>query len=222
MDPFESQLETPNYPSQNLVYSFADTPYDRNLELHELFHTFHAYISRIRSTLTVETQIVHLNALDETLQWASVGFNPDFETSHPSTLLLLAILQKIYELLRKYVEGEHLRIDAEQIVIPHGQVHVSLEKKAEQLKLTSGEVDRVEQFLHDIQRDVNRATEFASELDKMLISAEIWSDYLAAVIFILSPRTVDEVNESVQMALEKIKSSLEPSHGNGCVPPPLC
>jgi len=194
----------------------ADTPYDRNLEFHELFRTFRAYIARIRSTLTAEVQRVHLNALDEMLQWVSVGFSPDLETSHTCTLLFLAILLKIYELLRQCVEREQLGVEAKiGDIIPHGQVHVSLEKKAAQLKLKSGEVEAVEDLLHEIQRDINQAIEGTTEPDEMLIGSEIWSKYLAAVVFILSPRSIDDLNESVQMAMERIKTSLARPPRNG-------
>jgi hypothetical protein len=192
----------------------TDIGYGRKIVLQQVFRACHQYIAAIRLSVEASTQLLHLDGLDETLQWASVQLCSRVDTSHPLTLLFLHILENISELLWQYVDDEcpglselpkGLKSQVSESVLSHEKAHVFFKRMAEELVVDANESARLKTYVHTVQRDINQASENAAALEKVLIGTEMWSDQLAALALLLSPRYVDGLKDSVQMALEGIK-----------------
>jgi hypothetical protein len=180
-------------------------PYHCNLELEQVFEACHAYITAIRKSTKVETILSHLDGVDETLQWAT-QFTSNEDIPQPCSFLLIVILQQIYEHLRRYVDSQNVSLEFSRAsAVPHGQVHVSLEKLAEHIEIQVDEAEMIEEYGFHIQREVHQATESSSVLEKVVVAVEIWTNQLAALTLYCYPRYIDGVKDSVQMALEDIR-----------------
>lgn len=183
-------------------------------DLAEVFHACHIYIQEIRGSPEAVTLSPHLDILDETFQWASVQFWPNQQNA---SLLLVSILQRMYELLRRSAEEQDLTIFAPSSLPPvqppdlvsHGQVHVLLENVVDGLDIQSEDRERIEEYVERVQQEINRATRKTVSLEKTLTGLEIWSDQLAALTLYVAPRFVEDLKSSVGIALAGIKNLLD-------------
>ena len=195
------------------------------LDLAQIFYACHVYIATIRDSMQSERELSHIDLADETLRWVSAQLSSNSVISHTTTLLLLHVLQNFYELLRDYSDTTQMTLytltSAREAIlkgiITHGQVHATVEQIADQLTVAPTEDQRVDDYVHSVQRDIDQATEQATPLDKVLIASEIWTDQLAALALLVCPRSVNELKDSVRIALEGIRRVLEPKE-NGFHP----
>jgi len=194
-------------------------PYHRKIELSQIFQACHVYLSAIRKSLKAEELVPYLDAIDETLQWVLFQFSPTADISPECSLLFLILLPKVYESLRQYVETEDLALyQLESIhkttpnspsLISHGEVHVAVEKIAEQVPVTAVDAARIETFVYQILGNIHVATKNSPPLEQTIVAIEMWSNHLAALALYISPRGTSGYKDSVQAALKDIQKLLD-------------
>lgn len=188
-------------------------PYHHNLELEQVFHSCHVYISLLRESPGADKIVSHVDALDETLQWMSIQFTSNHNISASCSLLLILILQEVYDVLRRYFDPESLTVEQESgrlvRVVPPGQVLVSFEKMAEGLDVTVTDRERIENYMFRLQSEVHQATEATASLKKAVVAEEIWCNQLAALALYCYPRYLDSVKDSTKMALQELRHLFE-------------
>ena len=199
MDTDEARKESPN--------EIVKTPSGSLADLEQVFQSCHAYALAIRDSVPSEDDVMHLNYVDQTLRWVSSQLSSSAGGSPRQILLLLFMLQDFYELLRTYVDSMELHV--ERNIVEHGQIHVILEQIADQLELTYDGMERVNRYIHSVQRDIIQAGEQTSPIEKIVIGSEIWVDQLAALVLCISPRYIEELKDSVNIAIEEIKCALD-------------
>ena len=151
--------------------------------------------------------------LDETLQWMSTQFTSNHNISASCSLLLILILQEVYEVLRRYFDPECLILKQESAspvrVVPPGQVLVSFEKLAERLDVPVTDKEKIENYMFRLQIEVHQATEATESLKKAVVAEEIWCNQLAALALYCYPRYLDGVKDSTKMALQELRRLFE-------------
>jgi len=125
--------------------SLSNVPYHHNFDLQQLFDTCRVYIidleQRFWSNVYSPALSQRLKVPKEVLKTVSAHFCCSDDISDESSYILVLMLQKMYELLRHAVDFNSSQTGIIDIsppdppefltVIPHGQVHISLEKLAE-------------------------------------------------------------------------------------------
>jgi hypothetical protein len=194
-------------------------PYHHNIDVQQVFHACDVYLNTIRKSGKLESISPYIDVVGESLLWASIQFCSRESIPDRCSLLLLHILQKVYELLRKYVDAEIL-INLDDIglhaesrtflgVIPHGQVHVSMEKLAENLDVIDADVERIEDYLHYIKKEIHQATKHTTSSETVLIAAEMWTNQLIGLALYVSQEDMEGFKDSVKLAFESISQLLE-------------
>ena len=194
-------------------------PYHHNIELSQVFHACHVYIAAIRKSPKAEKLFPYLDAIDETLQWVLFHFSSKSDIAPECSLLFLLLLPKVYESLRQYVETQHLPLEEHENVetesakpstlIPHGQVHVWLEKMVEQVPIQAADAARIENFTYQVLGNIHVATKNTPLFEKTIVAVEMWSNHLAALALYISPRDTSRYKDSVQLALKDIQQLLD-------------
>lgn len=197
-----------------------DIPYNQSLNLRQVFHLCHSYITLLRKFPEAETILSHIDAVDETLQWVSSQFCSSQNIPASCSLMLILILQEVYELLRRYADSECLTSSEQSTsptkFLPHGHVFMSLEKLAEERDLPAKEKEIIEEYMFHIQKDIHQATtSTVSTLRKLIVAVELWSDQLAALTLHCYPRYTEGLKDSTQMALGDIKRLFNGSWTSG-------
>ena len=190
-------------------------PYHHNLELEQVFDSCHSYIALVRESSGTESILSHIDFLDETLQWCSTQLTSNRDIAPSCSLLLILILQELYEVLRRFVDLESLTIKQDSAsVVPPGQVLVSLEKLAEHLDVPVVDREKIEKYMFRLQGEVHHAIEAMVSLKKVVIAAEIWCNQLAALTLYCYPRYLRSVKDSTKMAFEEVKRLFETTNIN--------
>lgn len=194
-------------------------PYDHNVDIQQIFHACDVYLTTIRKSDKLESMSSYIDVVNESLLWASLQFCSCESILDRCSLLLLHVLQEVYELLRKYVDAEKL-INLDDVglytesrtflgVIPHGQMHVSLEKLAEKLDVDDAEAEQIEEYLHHIKKEIHHATKQSAPTETVLIAAEMWTNQLTGLALYISQSDMEGLKDSVKLAFENIRQLLE-------------
>ena len=205
--------------------SIGDIPYHHNLDLQQLFDTCRVCVFAIEQALHSSSQrpvvFRRLEEVDDTLKSIAAQFcSPPSSVSNRSSYLLILILQQVYESLRHYIETRcspvsnviEFSSDTGVVVlkmIPHGQVHVSIEKLAEKLDITDDEADQLEEFVYQLHRRIVRETRYTSPLERIVSATEMWTDQFVALSLYSFSRTKVHVPDSVRSALNNVREVLE-------------
>jgi hypothetical protein len=201
--------------------TLVGVPYHHNLTFQQLFDTCGINLAVIEQSLYSTSHHVaqrRINNLSLILNNVSTEFQA--RVADESSFLLLLILQKLYETLQLYIEKEdvpfpkHFEVIQQGgptglLGIPHGQVHVSLEKLVAKLTVTDDESERIEEFVYQVHRRIGRNTKNTSALEKTVLSAELWGTYLRALAIYVHPRGTTKFTGAVHEALDEIKRLLE-------------
>jgi hypothetical protein len=201
--------------------AFVGLPFHHNLSFQQLFNTCNVSLAVIEQSLYSTSHCVtqrRINNISLTLNNASTEFH--IKVPDESSYLLLLIIQKLYETLQLYIEKENVPFPkcfkvvrqggpTGLLGIPHGQVHVSLEKLVAKLTVTDDESERIEEFVYQVHRRIGRNIKDTSALEKTVLSAEMWSTYLKALATYIHPRGTTKMTDAVQEAFDEIKQLLE-------------
>ena len=200
-------------PDHNTKKDPKAIPYHQNLELEQVFHSCHVYITLLRQSPAADKIVSHIDAFDETLQWTSTQFTSNQNISASCSLLLILILQEVYEVLRRYFDPESSVVEQESAspikVVPPGQVLVSFEKLAKHLDVPLNDRENIENYMFRLQSEVHQATEATASLKKTVVTEEIWCNQLAALALYCYPRYLDSVKDSTKMALQELRRLFE-------------
>lgn len=204
-------------------------PFHHNLTFQQLFDTCGISLAVIEQSLYSTSHHVlqrRINNVSLTLNTVASEFHS--KVTDEVSYLLLLILQKLYEILQIYIEKESVpfpkHFEAVQqggptglLGIPHGQVHVSLEKLVAKLTILDDESERIEEFVYQVHRRIGRSTKNTSVLEKTVLSAEMWGEYLKALTAYAHPEHATRITSTVQEDLDEIRRLLEMKE-LGCVP----
>ena len=217
----------PNIPDTNRERrkSVEEIPYHHNLDLQQLFDTCRVCVFAVEQSLHSTTQrpvlFRRLEEVDDTLKSIAAQFsNPPAKVSDTCSYLLILVLQQVYETLRHYIEtrcppvSNVIEFSSESgivvlNVIPHGQVHVSIEKLAERLDITDDEADQLEEFVYQLHRRIVRETKYTSPLERIVSATERWTDQFVAISLYSFPRAKVHLPDSVRSALNTVRQVLE-------------
>jgi hypothetical protein len=129
--------------------------------------------------------------------------------------LVLLFLRELYESIRHYIV---LECDSEPVVTgvvsaPHtlspGQVSISLDKEVQKLRLSDDMIERIEQFVNTLHREVTRKTRNTSPKERVVETVKFWIDQIDALSRYAFPELGDDVVESVNHALKGIREVLD-------------
>jgi len=205
--------------------SIGEIPYHHNLDLQQLFDTCRVCVFAVEQSLRSSTErpvlFRRLEEVDDTLKSVATQFStPPTKVSDNCAYLLILVLQQVYESLRHYIETRcspvsnviEFTSEAGIVVlkmIPHGQVHVSIEKLAELLDITDDEADQLEEFVYQLHRRIVRETKYTSPLERIVSATEMWTDQFLALSLYSFPRAKIHLPDSVRSALNTVKEVLE-------------
>lgn len=220
MDP---PLLSPQETTRTGRKSVEEIPYHHNLDLQQLFDTCRVCVYAVEQSLHTSTQrpvlFRRLEELDDILKSIATQFSTAQVPDYYAYLLVL-VLQRVYETLRQYIEtrcspvSDVIEFTSEAGIvvlkmIPHGQVHVSIEKLVEQLDITDDEASQLEEFVYQLHRRIVRETKYTSPLDRVVSSTEMWTDQFVALSLYSFPRTKMHLHDSIKASLSAIKEVLE-------------
>ena len=205
--------------------SIGEIPYHYNLDLQQLFDTCAVCVFAVEESLRSSTErpvlFRRLEEVNDTLKTVATQFSTPIATvSDNCKYLLILVLQQVYESLRHYIEtrcspvSNVIEFTSEGGIvvlklIPHGQVHVSIEKLAELLDITEDEADQLEEFVYQLHRRIVRETKYTSPLERIVSATEMWMDQFVALSLYSFPRAKIHLPESVKSALDTVKEVLE-------------
>jgi len=211
-------------PSGGHEQSLANVPYHHNLDLQQIFDTCRVYVAAVEQSLQAARHRPvlsrRLDAVDEALKSISEQFCSTKDVPDEASYVFILLLQKLYELLRQHVHVEGPQVTSVinvspsgnpvvLTVIPHGQVHVSLEKLVEALHITNDTVERTNEFVYRLHRRIMRSTTNTSPLERVVSAAELWTDQLRALAIYSGLSKPKSISASVQFALSDIEHLLE-------------
>src|SRR5271156_5672306 len=217
--------------------SFQTIPFHHNLSLHQLFEATSLLLSSLYTSLnSTSHQVIQrrIDHVDDTLHTVASDFctiPSDIIVPDETLYLLLLMLQKLYDQLHHYLiklssENEitetHITYPPTAALmtspgetLPHGQVHVSLEKLVATLRVTDDESDRIDEFVYQVSRRIHRSTKNTFALEKVVLSAEMWADEFMATRLYTFPdklrrhSTGGALSNPVKYALGEIKRLLD-------------
>ena len=217
--------------------SFETIPFHHNLTLSQLFDATSLLLSSLYTSLnSTSHQVIQrrIDHVDDTLHKVASDFCtvPANTPIPPETLyLLLLMLQKLYDQLHHYliklssaneITETHLTYPPTSALLtspgetlPHGQVHVSLEKLVAMIDITDDESDRIDEFVYQVSRRIHRSTKNTSALEKVVLSAEMWIDEFMATKLYTFPDSLRRnstsvgISNPVKYAMGEIKRLLE-------------
>jgi hypothetical protein len=196
-------------------------PFHHNLTFQQLFDSCGVSLAVIEQSLySTSHQVLQRRINNVSLTLNNVSSEFRHKVADEISYLLLLILQKLYEILQMYIEKESVpfpkHFEAVQsggptglLGIPHGQVHVSLEKLVAKLTVTDDESERIEEFVYQVHRRIGRSTKNTSALEKTVLGAEMWGAYLKALAAYTHPEHAPRITSAVQEDLDEIKRLLE-------------
>ncbi len=197
----------------------ADLPYHYNLTLKELFEAADLNIAIIQqSTVSEEDSLLRdrLDHLESLLESVSSKFWNLGQVPDRVMYLLLLVFQKFYEATVRYIHKEHVFIITDLgegiaasdslllQLLPHGQIHVSLEKLVASLDVSEDEVELIEEFVHRSYVSIGKAAKHLRPLSKLLMVLEMWMDFLQGLALFNYKQQPDGSTPSVQSALAQI------------------
>lgn len=197
----------------------ADLPYHYNLTLKELFEAADLNIAIIQqSTISEEDELLRdrLDKLESLLESLSSKFWNLGDVPDRVMYLLLLIFQKFYEATVRYINKERVFIITDLgegiaasdslllQLLPHGQIHVSLEKLVASLDVSEDEAELIEEFVHQSYVSIGKASKNLRPLSKLLTMLEMWMDLLQALALFNYNLRPGGSTPSVQSALAQI------------------
>lgn len=184
-------------PNRGPSDSLIDVPYHHNLNLRQIFDACRVCITSIEQSVRSESHVPtlsgRLDTIDEAFESVSTQFCADsLDVPNNALYLLLLILQKFYELLQHHVEVKRLVLsnvtefpNAKGITLlnmmPHGQVHVSIEKLLEDLNVVDFEADRIEDFVYRLHRQITHRVNELNHLERVVRASELWKEQLVSL-----------------------------------------
>jgi len=203
--------------------SAEDIPYHHNLDLQQLFDTCRVCVFAVEQSLQTSSQrpvlFRRLEEVDDTIKSIASQFsNPEIPDN--CGYLLVLILQQVYETLRHYIEtrcspaANVIEFSSESGIVvlkmmPHGQVHVSIEKLAERLAVTDDEAGQLEEFVYQLHRRIVRETKYTSPLERIVSATEMWTEQFVALSLYCFPRAKIHIPDSVKTSLDAVKAVVE-------------
>ena len=217
--------ERPTLVRDNSLSSLVGIPYHHNLDLQQLFDTSRTSLIEIEHffQLNAGRPILarRLILADQSLERLTNRFcHTSSAVPDEISYLLVLFLQQLYELTSDYVSLECPPSDspfslppdvlAGLTAIPQGQVSLSFEKQVQGLRrLSENLLDRIEEFVHGLHRQITRATRNTSPKERMVEMVEFWVAQLVALSLYAFPKLMDDVSDSVDHALKGIREVLD-------------
>lgn len=184
----------------------------------QMFRICRGYITNIKESQCHASHPVisrRLEWTDSMLASVSTFFCSMHDTLDEVSYLLVHILHRMSESLYHYLQAEASTPSesAEDIALEyrqpseigsHKEIFVLFGKILQHLDLSESAVIRIEEYMFQLQTQIEQSTNYTSLLEQAVSAAELWVNQLLALLLFRYPRNTERKADPIRYALQQI------------------
>jgi hypothetical protein len=189
----------------------------------QIFRICRGYLANIKeSQCNVSHPVIfrRLEWTDSMLASVSTFFCSMHDTPDEISYILVLILHQMSDSLYHYLQAEgsspseSIEVTALEYRQPlevgsHREIFVLLGKILQHLDVSETAVARIEEYMFQLQTQIEQSTNYTSLLEQMVSTAELWVSQLLALLLYRYPRNTERKADPIRYALQQVRGLMK-------------